>query len=167
MIVRPDQGSNDNDVDVDGGGDYDDDDDDTAPALRTVIVSLDPGWEAGHMEDMTTRQAADLSNQSKICILFLLKFSSSTPHVDYTYFNWCCCQEGLETDAEENILIMENMLISWFKQFLCRNVWGMVVQAEAKNMMEVLWKARFRACFLAAQTMIVLFILIFSLVCRS
>ena len=43
MIVRPDQGSNDNDVDVDGGGDYDDDDDDTAPALRTVIVSLDPG----------------------------------------------------------------------------------------------------------------------------
>ena len=43
MIVRPDQGSNDDDVDVDGGGDYDDDDDDTAPALRTVIVSLDPG----------------------------------------------------------------------------------------------------------------------------
>ena len=43
MIVRPDQGSNDNDVDVDGGGDYDDDDDDTAPALWTVIVSLDPG----------------------------------------------------------------------------------------------------------------------------
>ena len=42
MIVRPDQGSNDDDVDVDGGGDYDDDDD-TAPALRTVIVSLDPG----------------------------------------------------------------------------------------------------------------------------
>ena len=42
MIVRPDQGSNDNDVDVDDGGDYDDDDD-TAPALRTVIVSLDPG----------------------------------------------------------------------------------------------------------------------------
>ena len=41
MIVRPDQGSNDDDVDVDGGGD--DDDDDTAPALRTVIVSLDPG----------------------------------------------------------------------------------------------------------------------------
>ena len=42
MIVRPDQGCNDNDVDVDDGGDYDDDDD-TAPALRTVIVSLDPG----------------------------------------------------------------------------------------------------------------------------
>ena len=42
MIVRPDQGSNDNDVDGGGGGDYDDDDD-TAPALRTVIVSLDPG----------------------------------------------------------------------------------------------------------------------------
>ena len=41
MLVRPDLGSNDNDVDVDGGGD--DDDDDTAPALRTVIVSLDPG----------------------------------------------------------------------------------------------------------------------------
>ena len=84
MIVRPDQGSNDNDVDVDDGdgGDYDNDDDDTAPALRTVIVSLDPGWEAGHMEDMTTGQAADLSNQSKICIFFLLKFSSSTPHVD-------------------------------------------------------------------------------------
>ena len=41
--MRPDQGSNDDDVDVDGGGDYDDDDDDTAPALRTVIVSLDPG----------------------------------------------------------------------------------------------------------------------------
>ena len=40
--MRPDQGSNDNDVDVDDGGDYDDDDD-TAPALRTVIVSLDPG----------------------------------------------------------------------------------------------------------------------------
>ena len=40
--MRPDQGSNDDDVDVDGGGDYDDDDD-TAPALRTVIVSLDPG----------------------------------------------------------------------------------------------------------------------------
>ena len=42
MIVRPDQGSNDDDVDVDGGGDYDYNDD-TAPALRTVIVSLDPG----------------------------------------------------------------------------------------------------------------------------
>ena len=40
--MRPDQGSNDNDVDGGGGGDYDDDDD-TAPALRTVIVSLDPG----------------------------------------------------------------------------------------------------------------------------
>ena len=35
----------------------------------------------------------------------------------------------------------------------------MVVQAEAKNMMEVLRKARFHACFLAAQTMIVPLIL--------
>ena len=42
IIVRPAQGSNDNDVDEGGGGDHDDDDD-TQPALRTVIVSLDPG----------------------------------------------------------------------------------------------------------------------------
>ena len=40
--MRPDQGSNDNDVDNGGGGDHDADDD-TQPALRTVIVSLDPG----------------------------------------------------------------------------------------------------------------------------
>ena len=108
--------------------------DEWEPALRTVIVSFDPGSKAGDVEDMAARQAAHLS----FSFLFVSRiFASSSSTLGFIF----------------KFLLQRSLLVEGTQN----RCWGHICQdyyyyEKEGSWNRSWWKATFHPLFLAAET---------------